>query len=184
MTVAYDTQQFLQDLGPGELTYNSVVLGKTSDNPDGGTHGGISLKGDTTVQETYRDAEGGNPHDVIITGQKMMVEAALAGLSIEQLASIFPNATVSGSGVGRKLVIKNPVGLSMRDNAKKLIIKPIYSGVVSTDPSDWVVFGLAFPTPNFEFSYSLDSQKTIKVSFTILYNLTSDVLSEWSYSGT
>jgi hypothetical protein len=182
MATAYNTQQFLQDLGPCEINYDGVVLGKTATNADGGTHGGVNVRYESTVQDTMRDAEGANPHDSIITGQKMMVEANLAGMSIDQLASIFPNTTVSGSGTSRKLQIKNPVGTSMRDNAAKLILKPIISGTTSTDPTEWIVFDLAYPTPDFDFAFSLESQKTIKVSFTIFHDLTTNILSEWSYS--
>lgn len=178
---AYDTEQFLSDLGPAEVTFNGVVWGKTPDNEDGGTHGGILVRYETSEVETMRDAEGANAHDAIFVGQKFEIEANLAGMSLEQLKEIFPNAEIVGSGTSRKLVIKNPVGMSQRANAKVLLIKPIIDGEPTTDRTKWMRFPLAHPRAAFEVPFDLENQKVTKVIFRVFHNLTTNVVSEWSY---
>lgn len=177
----YDKEQFLTDLGPGEVTFKGVVWGKTSDNPDGGTHGGILVKYETSEVDTMRDAEGNNPHDSIFVGQKFDIEANLAGMSLEQLKEIFPNATIVGSGTSRKLVISNPVGKSMRANAGVLLIKPIIDGEPTTDRTKWLRFPVAYPKAAFEVPFDLENQKVTKVTFKIFHDLTSNIVSTWSY---
>lgn len=176
------TEQFLSDLGPCEVTFDSTVWGKTATNPEGGTHGGCIVKYDATFVDTMRDAEGNNEHDSIFVGQKFGVEANLAGMSLTQLKSMFPNAALVGSGTSKGLRISSPVGLSMRDNAKELILKPIINGAATTDKTLWLRFPLAFPVFAAEIPFDLENQKVTKVTFKIFHDLTTGVISEWSYS--
>lgn len=176
------TEQFLNDLGPAEITYKGSVWGKTSDNPEGGTHGGIIVKYDATSVDTMRDAEGNNPHDSIFVGQNFSVDANLAGMSLTQLKDMFPNASLVGAGPSKKLVIGNPVGKSMRANAGVLIIKPIIDGEATDDQTLWIVFDLAFPIAAMEVPFDLENQKVTKVTFKIFHDLTTGVLAEWSHS--
>lgn len=182
MAKSATTEQFLSDLGPAEITFDGTVWGKTVTNPEGGTHGGIIVKYDSTFVDTMRDAEGNNEHDSIFVGQKFGVEANLAGMSLTQLSLMFPNASLIGAGPSKKLVISSPVGKSMRTNAKRLIIKPIIDGVATTDQTLWIVFDLAFPVAAFEVPFDLENQKVTKVTFKIFHDLTTGVISEWSYS--
>jgi len=182
MAKSATAEQFLNDLGPAEITFNGVVWGKTVTNPEGGTHGGTIVKYDASFVDTMRDAEGANEHDSIFVGQKFGVEANLAGMSLTQLKDMFPNASLTGAGPSKKLVIGNPVGKSMRANAKELLIKPIIDGEPTTDQTLWIRFRLAFPVAAFEIPFDLENQKVTKVTFKIFHNLTTGVLAEWSHS--
>lgn len=166
----YDKQQWL-DLGPAEVTWDSEVLGKTSANPNGGTHGGVSIQLAIETRDAMRDAEGTNPHDTIIVGRKMTVKAALTGMSLKQLQKCIPGSTLSTGPGSKSLKILNPVGTSMRDNAKTLIVKSILDDTVSTDEREWIQVPLAYPMPEFDFAFSLDNQKVYNVTFVCLNSL-------------
>ena len=180
----YSTEQIQDDIGPCVVVYDSVVIGKTGTNPDGGTHGGVLVNYTVDGVDTMRDAEGGNPHDTIINQHVANIEANFAGLSLEQIKKLMPNSAyaTAGTGTSRKLQVKNPVGISMRTNAKPLIIKPINSGVVSTDPTEWIKFPLSFAIPKFAVPNDLKTQRSYKVEFRVFTDLSTDVLYEWSYS--
>jgi hypothetical protein len=165
------TLQQFRDIGPAELTYKGVVLGKTEANPSGGTHGGVGITINTEKRPSFRDAEGTNEHDGTIVGRKLAVEANLTGLSLVQMAAMIPGAELS-SGAQKSLVLNSPVGMSQRANAGELIIKPIDSGVVSTNPKEWITIPLAFPEPDMEFKFDLESQKVYKVNFVTFNVLT------------
>lgn len=166
----HTAQQFL-DIGPAEVTFNNVVLGKTIANPSGGTHGGVGVKITTESKEALRDATGTNSFDKTIVGRKVEVECNLTGLSLAQLVSLIPGAVLT-DGAQKAMKLLNPVGMSERANAKQLICKPISMGVVSTDPTEWIVFDLAFPVPDMEFRFDLETQKVYKVMFDIFDVLT------------
>jgi len=165
------TAQQYKDIGPAELTFNSIVLGKTAINPNGGTHGGVGVTIGTETRDSFRDATGTNAHDGTIVGRTLGVEANLTGLSLEQLAGLIPGAELS-AGAQKALALNNPVGMSQRDNAKSLVIKPIDSGVVSTDETEWITIPLAFPEPDFDFKFDLEGQKVYNVKFKTFNELT------------
>jgi hypothetical protein len=165
------TAQQFQDIGPAELTWKGNVLGKTVANPNGGTHGGVGVKIMTERRDVLRDAKGTNPHDKIIVGRSAEVESNLTGLSLSQMKDLIPGSTLS-AGAQKSLQLLNPVGMSERESAGLLIIKPIDTGVVSTDESEWLQFALAFPVPNFDFKFDLENQKVFNVMWDIFDDLT------------
>lgn len=165
------TAQQFKDIGPAEISYKGTVLGKTVANPDGGTHGGVGVTITTETRDSFRDATGTNPHDGTIVGRHMMVEANLTGLSLAQLAVLIPGATLS-DGAQKSLILNNPVGMSQRENAGELIIKPIDSGVVSVDETEWISIPLAFPEPDFDFKFDLEGQKVFNSKFKCFNELT------------
>lgn len=173
--MAYNVKQW-KDIGPAELTFNSLVLGKTVTNPDGGTHGGARVLVTTETRPAMRDALGAQPYDEFVVGRGVRVQANLTGMSIEQLASVIPGATLSTGPAKKQLKLGNPVGTSMRAGAYELIIKPIVAGAVSTDAEDWINIPLAYPVPDFEIAFSMEDQKVYNVEFRAFDNLSTGVI--------
>jgi len=165
------TVQQFKDLGAAEVSFNSVVLGKTVENPGAGTHGGVGVKYAVASKDTMRDSLGSNPFDSIAISNIFQVVANLSGLSLVQLKEVIPGATLS-TGAQKQLILGNPVGISARDNAKELIIKPILADVVSVDETEWIRVPLAYPSPELDFSFDYDNQKGYAVNFKCFNDLT------------
>jgi hypothetical protein len=169
----HDTEPILKDLGVVELTYKGVVLGKTVTNPEGGTHGGATLRYSEQHVQTMRDVEGQNEHDSILTGQTYEVQVNLTGLSMAQLAGFIPGWTLSSASVVHKQInIGNAIGRSMREEAGLLIVKPVEDGVTVTVQKDWLNMELAYPLPEIEVANDLENQRIYVVTFRALRNLT------------
>lgn len=166
------------DLGPCEVTYNGTVIGYTEQNTEGGMHGGARWRLNVGSKPTFRDKKGDNPHDEIVTGVTMEIEANFAGLNHTQVAAIIPGANLVDLGGGKtRVAIKTAVvGTSMRDNAKALILKPLVNGSPSTDETDWVRATLAYPVPQFEVPFDMENQRVFPVLFKIFDDLTTGVL--------
>lgn len=173
--MAYNAKQWL-DIGPCEVNWNSTVIGKTVANPDGGTHGGTRIRLSTENRPAMRDAVGAQPYDIFITGRMLEIESNLTGLSLEQLAAMIPGASLSTGPTKKQLKLGNPVGMSLRAASEELILKPIVSGVVSTDEEDWINVPLAYPLPDFDFAFNLEDQKVYKVTFKTFDNLSTGVV--------
>lgn len=166
-----------KDLGPAEVSYKGTVLGKTAQNADGGTHGGARWRLAVESKQTYRDKSGTQPYDEIIVGTTMEVQATLTGQSVDQLAALIPGATVIGMGGNSKqLKIVGSVGTSMRDNAGELVLKPIIDGVATTDQDQWFKASLAYPRPNLEVVFDMETQRVYDVTFAVFDNLTTGIL--------
>lgn len=162
--------QMFFDLGAGEVTFKSDILGKTTANPHGGTHGGVAVSLATPSVDVMRDAEGANIHDAVYTGILLKVTANLTGLSVTQFSKIIPGSELVG-GSNKGLLLKTPVGLTKRELAGALTIKPIKRGVVSTNAADWLRIFEAAPEPAFEYQYDFEKQKVFAVSWTALVRL-------------
>lgn len=158
----YTARQWL-DFGPAELTWNSVVLGKTVANPDGGMHGGLRLQVSTQTAEVMRDAQG--KYDEIIVRQVFAIQANLTGLSIEQMSKIIPGAALSAGPTDKQMTFGNAVGTSARGSAQAMIIKPILNGVTSVTAAQWLNLTKTYPKPEIDLAFSVDNQKIWAVTF-------------------
>lgn len=165
-----------KDIGPAEVTYDSVVLGQTVENPDGGTHGGARWRMNTETRQSFRDKSGTMPYDEIVVGTVAEVQANLTGLDVAQFAKILPGATLSDGPTSKRIDIKSAVGYSMRTNAKTLILKPLVDGEPTTDETQWVTFAKAHPMPTLELAFDMENQKVYAVTFKIFDDLTTGVL--------
>lgn len=171
--------QLVTDIGPCEISWKGTVLGKTEENPDGGTQGGTILRENVETRESFRDHSGTQAFDSIVVGTRVEVEANLTGLDVSQLAAVVPGATIVDlPGGDKRLELRSAVGYSMRANAGELIMKPIESGVATTDESKWFSFPLAHPRPEFEIAFDIETQKVYKVMFMIFENLTSGIIAK------
>jgi len=145
------------ELGPCQISYDNTDIGPTV----GGVT--ISLKEDSADLKT--DQAGTQPIDSVITGTAATIECSLASIDLANFAFAHKTNVIT-DGTKQKVVIMPNVGMSLRDNAKKLIVKPYVNGVVTTDANKWYTFPLAGIKADEEVTYNADTQRSIKLTFT------------------
>lgn len=144
----------LKDLGPCQVLYDDVDLGKTE--------GGVSFRYTEDSKPVNTDQSGVTNEDEIKVGVSACeAEVPLTRSSLGQLAKVIGGSSYTGT----KLKAHNQVGVSMYDNAKELILKPIVNNAASTDESDWLVIPKAYPKVDFDIAFSKDGQRIYKVMF-------------------
>lgn len=174
--MAYDDKQWL-DIGPCAVVWNSVEFNASnSDNPDGGTFGGVEIGIATDEKEALRDAIGSNPYDIVVAGMKVGVKVALTGMSLKQLVQVIPGSELSAGATDKSLTIKTAAGTSLRAIAAQLTIKPIIAGAITTDESKWIIVALAAPSPQITFKFDYQGQKVYEVMFHCFSNLTTGAI--------
>lgn len=169
----HQNDPMFEDIGPCIVSYKGTVIGATMANPEGGTHGGCTVRCTKEYRNSMRDVEGLNEHNAYVVGETWEVQCNFTGLSLEQLEDIVPGLTMSAASTPhKKLKIGNAIGSSMRAFAGELILKQAEDGIASTDERDWMRLHLAYPLPNIEFSFDLENQKVYTVTFRGLRRLT------------
>lgn len=155
-------------LGPAQLWWGphpfETELGKT--------FGGIRFFDTETETDIFYDQVGTAKWDAYITGVEVRVEADFANLSHGLMNDIMSGTQICQDGSTPtfcNLVLDrwSPVGLSKRDAAQGLIIKPYIGGIVSPNPCYWVHFPLAYPHVDMEWVYDSTTQRVIHTIFEI-----------------
>ena len=176
----YTARQFT-DYGPAILVFGDsspIIFDASASNPNGGSDGGVGISIAHEMRDSKRDATGAENHDSTVVGQMVAVRSPLAGLSLEQFEAVIPGAVLSDGPATKSLELRSPVGMSARDNAELLIIKPLINGVMSTDESDWIQFEKAFPVGQFDFLFSNEDTKVYNVEWKIFRDTTSLLTAE------
>jgi len=143
----------IYDLGSCQILFDGVDLGKS--------FGDVIFRSGVASQPIHEDQAGTTPVDEVITGREVTVEIPLTRASVETLAKVVPNSELSGD----TLKVKNPVGTTLRDTAKELILKPIKDNEPSADPKTWLTVFKASPREDFEIVYNNEGQRVFKVTF-------------------
>ena len=143
-------------LGPCKIEYDGADIGATE--------GGVTIKMAEDSADLKTDQNGTQPVDTVITGVAATVECNLADISLEKFAFAHKTSVIT-DGTKQKVVIIPNIGMSLRDNSKKLVIKPYVDGVVSTDANTWYTFNKAAIKAEEEVSYDSSTQRVIKVTF-------------------
>lgn len=144
----------ISDLGPCEVTFNSVSLGKTK--------GGVKFRYTEETKPVNEDQAGVSNVDEISVGYSACeVEIPLSRSSLTTLSTVLKGATLQGS----KLSVYNQVGESMYDNAALLVLKQIINGAATTDATKWLNIPKAAPKADFEVSFDSDNQRVYKTLF-------------------
>ena len=144
------------ELGPCQILYDNVDIGATE--------GGVTIKMAESSADLKTDQSGSEPIDTVGTGVAAVIECSLASIDLTNFAFAH-KTTVVTDGNKQKVVIIPNVGMSLRDNAKKLIVKPYVGGIVTTDANKWFTFPVAGIRADEELTYDVDTQRTIKVTF-------------------
>lgn len=146
-------QSNIKDLGACQILFDDVDLGKS--------FGDVIFKSEVTSVPIQEDQAGTTPVDEVMTGRTVSIEVPLTRASLEQLVKVIPNASLDGN----VLLVKNPVGTTLADKAKELILKPIVDNVPSGDSSTWLTVFKCAPKETFEITYNNSGQRVFKVTF-------------------
>lgn len=148
------------NIGPCWVTYNSVDLGYTK--------GGVKIGADISESEVTVD-QNALPLDGLITGMKIRVTVPLVEWTPANLALAFPNSQiVTGTGGVKKVILKDPGGMSMKENAAALLLHP--TDLEASDKSEDFLFPKAFPKLNGEISFDPENPKVLELAFTVFYD--------------
>ncbi len=143
------------ELGPCDVSYNSVALGKT--------HGGVTvtIKDDST--DLMSDQFGTSPEDTIITGTIVEVKLALAEITFAKLVSILqPQEALTSADA---MTGKNKVGTALLALAQELRLTKYVDGAVSALPIHDIIFPKAAPVGDVELSYDANNQRVLNATF-------------------
>ena len=143
-------------LGPCKIEYDGADIGTTE--------GGVTIKMAEDSAELKTDQNGTQPIDVVITGVAATIECNLADITLDQFAFAHKTNVITDGDKKKVLIIPN-VGTSLRDNAKKLVVKPYVDGVVSTNPNDWYTFNKAGIKAEEEVAFDSSTQRVLKLTF-------------------
>ncbi len=116
---------------------------------------------------------GVEPYDQVISGRGVTVEVEFTEPTYALLQSLLPvgtNWTPSGptplTGVSNEAFeVRLGLGMSARDNAQSLVIKPYVDGVPSTNQEDWITVPVASPGPELEWVFDATTQRVTKGTF-------------------
>lgn len=141
--------RFSKNVGPCDIVFGGTSLGLTL--------GGTNLVVEQAVFKPVADITGTNARGKVITGESVMVTAAITEATHEQIAKIL-GETVSGSTT-KAVTLASQIGRDLLDSVALLILKPIVSGVVSTTEADWITIPAATIMAKFNVNANLTSQK-------------------------
>jgi hypothetical protein len=145
-------EALIKDLGPCQVTFNSVDLGKTK--------GGVVFRDSMNQVEVMEDQAGTTPVDDILTGRKISVEILMSRSTLAQLCKVIPGA----SSMGSYAVIKNHAGIARASSAAQLILAPLVDGVASADR---LTIFKASPVTDIELQFDNENQRVYKVVFKV-----------------
>lgn len=143
----------MQDLGPCQVVFDSVDLGKT--------FGGVKFRHTEESRPVREDQMGVTNVDELKVGASCEIEVPLTRASLGQLSKVIGNSTYTGT----KLEVGVVVGESLLTHAKELILKPIIDSVVSTDSKTWLTVYKAYPRADLEVNFDYEGQRVYKVIF-------------------
>lgn len=158
------------ELGPCQVEFNSVDLGKTQ----GGVK--VSIKDDSV--DLKSDQNGTAPEDTVITGTIVEVEASFAEVGFDLLSTVLNQSKI---GASSGLVGESNVGTSLLSIAQELILTKYSAGIPSTANIDRIVFPKAAPVGNIELTFDAENQRVANVMFKCF---PSSVTANWGEAGT
>jgi len=165
----------LPNVGPAELTWNSVILGET--------FGGVNFRHTQETVEVFYDKYGRTVVDAITVGSVVTIEAKLTDTTVAQL-----NAVLYGSSVEvtpDHLLVSNSVGESLFDDAQELIIKPMDGIIPTTDTTKHIHVFKCTPVANLDVVFDNENQKIYLVEFKVFPDdTTGNVGALWSLGAT
>jgi hypothetical protein len=145
-------EALIKDLGPCQVTFNSVDLGKTK--------GGVIFRDSMNQVEVMEDQAGSTPVDHILTGRKISVEILMSRSTLAQLIKVIPGA----SSLGSYTIINNKSSITRASTAASLILAPLVNGVASTER---LTIFKASPITDIELSFDNENQRVYKVTFNV-----------------
>lgn len=148
----------LGDLGPAK-----VIIDPDGSSPVdlGDVLGTIEFKDEPKYKEIKVEAQGESLVDAVFTGRECSLTVPLTRSQLDTLAAVIPGATVASAVMS----VANKVGSAMYAAAKKITLKRIVDGVVSTAEADWLTIYKAFPIAKSDFKWDASNQRVCDVTF-------------------
>ncbi len=148
----------LRDLGPAK-----VIIDPDGTTPVdlGAVLGSIEFKDEVKKKEIKEEASGETMVDAVFTGREVTLKVPLTRSQLAQLAAVIPGAVLATS----VLTVSNKVGSPMYASAKKVTVKPIVDGVVSTTESEWLTIYKAYPIASPNWKWDASNQRVTDVTF-------------------
>jgi hypothetical protein len=150
-------------LGVVLLTFNSVPLGKTTDE--------TNLEFIEDMKEIKYAQDGTQPADKIPTGQLYRLTAKLAQPTWARLKEVLRGITL-GDNVNNAKLGRDIYRSGFDSFAKSLVVARVDSdGAASTDPKHCLTFFKALPTVNGSIgAFGPDTQRSVEVVFDCFYD--------------
>lgn len=145
-------EAMLKDLGPCQITFDSVDLGKTK--------GGVTFRDGMNQVPVLEDQAGSTPVDHILTGRNIQVEVPMSRSTLAQLSAVVPGA----SSYGSYMIVNNQAGIARAASAAKLVLQPLVDGSPSADA---LTIFKASPITDIELTFDNDNQRVYKVMFNV-----------------
>lgn len=145
-------EAMLKDLGPCQVTFNSVDLGKTL--------GGVTFRDSMNQVPVMEDQAGSTPVDHILTGRNIQVEVPMSRSTLAQLTTVIPGSSSFGSFT----IVSNHAGIARAANAAQLVLTPLVDGVASGDS---LTIYKASPITDIELTFDNENQRVYKVMFNV-----------------
>lgn len=152
------SRNIILQLGAGEVNWDGA-----GDNVNLGPFtGGVMFKSALSKVDIMQDGYGDAPYDSITKGRVVTLELTMREMTATRLALIQGCTQTTGP----VFTFDSNCGVSLRDAAKEIIIKPMTNLVVSTTNTEWItIFLCSPPLDAFEIGYDDENQRLWKVIF-------------------
>jgi hypothetical protein len=139
-------------IGPADLTFGAVALGRSSE---------VTLDGSWTTADAKSAQAGEVPDGIYTAGLGLSATCLLAETTIVTILALTPNSLATDDGA----FLGNSVGENLRLSADTLLVKPYVNGAPLSDESKWIRYALASPIPDFSLPYNVDGERYFNVLF-------------------
>ena len=149
-------------LGPCLVIYDGQQLGLTK--------GGVEVELSTETKRIEVDQFGKTAVDEVILGRTLKVKVPVAETDVDSMHRVlqFTGSTLTpGTGTpvaGKFVSVTSGVGISLRKNAKSLILHP--QDLPLADKSEDFIVPLAATPGAFSFAYKVDDERVFNLEFT------------------
>lgn len=142
-------------LGVCTVTYGGTDLGYTK--------GGVEVEVATETYKVMIDQFGNTPVKEYITARTCVVRVPLAETTLDNLVSIMPGATKTGTEpAAARVDVTTNVSADLKAGAAKLVLHPVSAGA---DLNDDFVIPLAATGGAVTYAYKLDEERIFNVEF-------------------
>jgi hypothetical protein len=154
------SRNIILNISAGELTWDiggtPVVMGPTT--------GGVIVKSELATVPINQDGYGDAEFDAVTKGRVVTLEIIMSEMTATRLALIQGVVETTGP----VFTFDNSCGVSLRDAAKKITIKPIVNLVTSVTTSEWLsIFKVSPPLDAFEIGYDDGNHRLFKAIFKV-----------------
>lgn len=152
-------------LGPSRATWDPILqTGDTGLATSLGDTQGISFIDQTEKAGLTSDQKGSQPYNQVTTGELIEVTGNLTNTTSEIIAIVLQGATAHNAGADGISRDSN-IGQDDLSIALPLSLTRVIAGVNSTDPDDEVIFPVAAPQTEAEWTFDVSTQRILGFKF-------------------